>query len=64
MAKQCKMSGGNIKNTALAAAFLAAGDGGAVTMRHLVRATRRELQKMGRSLGAGELGPYAALLEG
>src|SRR5262249_33262549 len=34
MAKQFKLTGGNIKNIALAAAFLAASDGGSVSMAH------------------------------
>jgi AAA+ superfamily predicted ATPase len=65
LAKQFKLSGGNIKNVALAAAFLAASDGGGgVSMKHLVRATRRELQKMGKSAGAAEFGAYGSLAEG
>jgi ATPase family associated with various cellular activities (AAA) len=44
---QFKLSGGNIKNVALAAAFLAAADGSSVTMPYLLQATRREFQKMG-----------------
>jgi SpoVK/Ycf46/Vps4 family AAA+-type ATPase len=50
LAHQFKLSGGNIKNIALAAAFLAAEDGGAVSMAHLKQATRREYQKMGKVL--------------
>ena len=50
-----KLNGGNIKNIALAAAFFAAQDGGTVAMRHVVRATRREFQKMGQMLGPQEL---------
>jgi SpoVK/Ycf46/Vps4 family AAA+-type ATPase len=48
MAAQFPLAGGHIKNIALAAAFLAAEDGGCVTMGHLLRATRRELQKVGK----------------
>ena len=59
LALQFKLSGGNIKNIALAAAFLAAADGGVVTMSHLVRATRREYQKLGKPLGTLELGGLA-----
>jgi hypothetical protein len=44
---QFKLSGGNIKNVALAAAFLAAADSSSVTMPYLLQATRREFQKMG-----------------
>jgi SpoVK/Ycf46/Vps4 family AAA+-type ATPase len=50
MARQFKLSGGNIKNIALASAFLAAADGERVTMAHLRHATRREHQKMGKTL--------------
>ena len=54
LASQFKLSGGNIKNIAFAAAFHAAADGGRVTMSHLLRATRREYQKMDKVLpGAG-----------
>jgi SpoVK/Ycf46/Vps4 family AAA+-type ATPase len=55
MARRFKLSGGNIKNIALAGAFLAAEDGGTVTMSHLLQATRREYQKMGKVLSAEEL---------
>jgi len=50
-----KLSGGNIRNIALAAAFEAAEDGSAIEMRHLLEATRREFQKLGKSFGSGEL---------
>jgi ATP-dependent 26S proteasome regulatory subunit len=59
LARRFKLSGGNIKNVALAAAFLAAEAGGAVTMEHLLHATRREYQKLGKSLSAAELGTQA-----
>jgi hypothetical protein len=55
LAREFKLSGGNIKNVALAAAYLAAGDGGAVTMDHLLHGVRREYQKMGKTLPAAEL---------
>ena len=48
LARELKMSGGNIKNTALTAAYYAAADGGVVTHEHLLRAARREFQKMGK----------------
>ena len=48
LARQFRFSGGSIRNVALAAAFLAAEQGQAVAMRHLMLATKRELQKMGR----------------
>jgi SpoVK/Ycf46/Vps4 family AAA+-type ATPase len=55
LAKRFKLTGGNIKNIALAAAFLAASDGGVVTMDHLFHATRREFEKMGKRLSEAEL---------
>lgn len=55
LASRFKLSGGNIKNVALAASFLAAEDGGPITMAHLLRATRREYQKMGKVLSEVEL---------
>jgi hypothetical protein len=66
LARQFKLSGGNIKNVALASAFLASANGGAVTMEHILHATRREYQKMGKVLSAAELygtGSEAALAE-
>jgi ATPase family associated with various cellular activities (AAA) len=59
LAQQFKLSGGNIKNIALAAAFLAAEDGSQVTMAHLRQATRREYQKMGKTLTETELNGIA-----
>jgi ATP-dependent 26S proteasome regulatory subunit len=61
LARQFKLSGGNIKNIALASAFIAASDGGVVTTEHLRRATRREYQKLGKILSETELyGPGGA----
>jgi ATPase family associated with various cellular activities (AAA) len=54
LAKKFRLSGGGIRNVALAAAFLAAGSDEPVAMRHLTLATRRELQKMGRLVGDEE----------
>ena len=47
-AKQFKLAGGNIRNIAVAAAFLAAEEGRGVRTEHLLSATRREFKKMGR----------------
>jgi len=63
MARRFEIPGGNIKNIALASAFLAAADGGVVTMAHLIRATQREYQKMGKVVLAGEFGEYGRLLD-
>ncbi len=55
LARRFKLAGGNIRNIIVGAAFLAAGDGGAVTMRHLLHSARRELQKMGRLVNDRDL---------
>ena len=55
VARHFKLSGGNIKNIALAAAFLAAEDGSSVRMSHIQQAIRREYQKMGKVLSEAEL---------
>jgi len=56
MARRFEISGGNIRNIALAAAFIAADDGQVVAMPHLIRATRREHQKMGKVVAEREFG--------
>jgi SpoVK/Ycf46/Vps4 family AAA+-type ATPase len=61
MAHRFELAGGNIRNIALAAAFLAADDGGVVAMPHLIHATRREYQKMGKVITDGEFGEYAGM---
>jgi hypothetical protein len=48
LARRFKLAGGSIRNILVGAAYLAAADGGNVTMNHLLHSTRRELQKMGR----------------
>jgi len=53
LAERLELSGGYIRNIALAAAFLAADEGTPVGMRHLRHAARREFQKMGKVVDAG-----------
>jgi SpoVK/Ycf46/Vps4 family AAA+-type ATPase len=55
VARRFELTGGNIRNIALAAAFLAADDGGTVQMGHIVRATQREYQKIGKIMAEEEL---------
>ncbi|MCU0541056.1 MAG: AAA family ATPase [Oscillatoriaceae cyanobacterium Prado104] len=50
LARRFEITGANIRNIALAAAFLAADDGRAIEMNHLIHAVRREYQKLGRIL--------------
>jgi AAA+ superfamily predicted ATPase len=51
LAQRYEMTGGNIKNVALAAAFLAADGDQVVRMCHVVQATLREYQKTGKLMG-------------
>ena len=51
LAHRYELTGGNIKNVALAAAFLAADDGQVVRMNHVMQATLREYQKTGKLMG-------------
>jgi AAA+ superfamily predicted ATPase len=58
MARKFKIAGANIRNIALSAAFLAAADGQVVKMNHLIQATRREFQKIGRLITATDFDKY------
>jgi len=61
VARRFQLSGGGIKNVAVSAAFLAAAEpDGEVRTEHVLRAARREFQKMGKDLAAVEFGDYAA----
>lgn len=63
LAKQFRLSGGNIKNIILAAAFLAAADHNPIGMTHLIRATWRECQKLGQAISKHDFGTYAEVLQ-
>ena len=56
LAQRFQMTGGNIRNIAVASAFLAIDDSEIVSMSHIVRATQREYQKMGKVISAAEFG--------
>jgi AAA+ superfamily predicted ATPase len=49
-AQEYQLSGGCIRNTVLAAVHLAAGNGQVVSREHLLHATRREYQKLGKTI--------------
>ncbi|SDR60360.1 AAA+-type ATPase, SpoVK/Ycf46/Vps4 family [Rhizobiales bacterium GAS113] len=57
LAQEVKLAGGNIKNIALTAAFYAAAQGGKIRMEDLIRAARREHQKLGRIWDSKPRGP-------
>jgi SpoVK/Ycf46/Vps4 family AAA+-type ATPase len=48
LAQQLQITGGNIKNIVLNAAFFAAADGGVIGMEHMLRGARREFEKIGK----------------
>jgi SpoVK/Ycf46/Vps4 family AAA+-type ATPase len=48
LARAFKLSGGDIRNTSVTAAFLAAADGEPVRLQHVLWAIRREYQKLGK----------------
>ena len=49
LAQQLQITGGNIKNIVLSAAFCAAANGGTINMTHVLHGTRREFEKIGKS---------------
>ena len=63
LGRRFELSGGDIRNVALDAAFLAARQGGSVAMRHIVQAIARELVKQGRSPSASDFRQHYASLD-
>jgi ATP-dependent 26S proteasome regulatory subunit len=53
-----EIPGGNIRNIAINAAFLAADDGTAIDMDHVLHAARREYAKTDKLITEAEFGPY------
>ncbi|MFC1944174.1 AAA family ATPase [Chloroflexota bacterium] len=64
MARQFRITGGNVKNIALGSAFLAASDGGVIKMEHLIRSTKREYQKIGKLCTEADFGCYYEKVRG
>ncbi len=64
LAAQFPLAGGDIRNVALDAAFLAAQDGQVICMSNVVRALARQVDKQGRVASIAEFREYHALLEG
>ncbi|MCW3065679.1 MAG: ATPase [Solirubrobacterales bacterium] len=60
LARDFELSGGNIRNCAVAAAFFAAHEEAPLCQRHLTRAVRREYGKLGRSIPSHEALPATA----
>jgi hypothetical protein len=64
LARAFKLSGGNIRNIAVAAGYYAAEAQRPITMRDLVRATQREYRKLGHMVVESEFGEYYPVLAG
>ena len=58
-----EIPGGNIRNIALNAAFLAADEGASIEMEHVMRAAHREYAKVEKLLTEAEFGVYYRLME-
>jgi AAA+ superfamily predicted ATPase len=63
LAQKFKMTGGNIKNIVLGAAFLAAQDSKPISMSHLILSTKAEYQKEGKLAIKTDFGPYYDLIK-
>jgi hypothetical protein len=64
LARQFKVTGGNIRNIALLSAFLAAEEGRSIGMAQVVRAIKREYQKLGKLVTEADFGRYLPLVRG
>jgi uncharacterized lipoprotein YbaY len=64
LAKQFRLSGGSIVNISLAAASLAYAPGGVIAMKHLLHATKRELQKLGMQYHESDFVPELTVVSG
>ncbi|OPX86539.1 MAG: ATP-dependent zinc metalloprotease FtsH [Pelotomaculum sp. PtaB.Bin104] len=63
LARKYNITGGNIKNIVLTAAFIAAEGSPEIGMKHLIRATQRELRKMGKICMKEDFGKYFDYLD-
>jgi AAA+ superfamily predicted ATPase len=63
LARRLEITGGNIRNIILAAAFLAADEGRPISMRHLILGARQEYQKLGKMMHERDFGPYLRLVQ-
>ena len=62
LAGQFELAGGHIRNCVLGAAFLAAEEGAAIGMPHLLQAVVRELNKLGRPITRATFAEYYPLI--
>jgi AAA+ superfamily predicted ATPase len=62
LAKRFRLAGGNIKNIIVNAAFFAAENSGVIGMEDVIKAARREFQKIGKICSESEFGEYYELI--
>ncbi len=63
LARQFKLSGGNIRNVATNAAFLAASENKEINIFHLINAVKMEYEKIGKLCLKNDFGEYYEMLE-
>ena len=62
LARQFKLTGGNIRNVATIAAFLAASEDKEISISHLINAIRMEYEKIGKLCVKNDFGEYYEML--
>jgi SpoVK/Ycf46/Vps4 family AAA+-type ATPase len=62
LARRFELSGGGIRNCSVAAALLAADEGGEIRMAHLIRAVAMEYAKLGRLTVQADFGQFHPLV--
>jgi len=63
LARKFKLAGGNIKNIIISSAFLALeNSAGEISMKHIIMASKREFQKMGKLITQSDFGKYYHLI--
>lgn len=63
LADNLQISGGNIRNIVINAAFLAAKNNKPISMSDLVFASKREFEKIGKPIQRSEFGKYSTMLD-
>lgn len=64
LARQFTITGGSIRNVVITSAFLSAQDGGLIEMENIIRAVKREYQKMGKLCTKSDFAEYFDIVKG
>ena len=62
LAKQFEISGGNIKNVVMSAAFMAASENEKVGMKHIIKSLEYEIKKQGKMVSKEDFAHYGYLI--